>query len=218
MKVSDRQLFFDPKTFLYKIRYGSTRTRFRRQQIVYSIGDTSDSIFYILDGTVTLSSSKISQEHIIAPYISIGDFFGQGCLLGELHRMSNAFAASECSIVRIEKSAMLTMLRAEPVFAARFISLLLNRNLRMEEALIDQSFSPGEKRLAKLLLLLSSFGKEGKPIPVIANLSQEGMARVLGTTRWRIISTMNKFRELGLIEYENSLRVHSSLLNVILCD
>jgi CRP/FNR family cyclic AMP-dependent transcriptional regulator len=218
MRFSGKRPFFDPRMYLSKIRSGTTRAKFRRQQIVYSQGNTADSVFYILEGTVELRLFSEQDREMIITVLDIGDFFGEGCLAGEPRRMANAVAVSECSVVRIEKSAMITMLREEPAFSARFISFLLNRDIRTGEALVDTLFSPSEKRLARLLLLLANFGKEGRSELVIANISQEGLAEILRTTRSKIRFTMNKFRKCGLIEYNNGLRVHSSLLNVILYD
>ena len=179
---------------------------------------TADSVFYILGGTIELKLFSEQDRETIITVLDIGDFFGEGCLAGEPRRMANAVAVSECSVVRIEKSAMITMLREESAFSARFISFLLNRDIRTGETLVDTLFSPSEKRLARLLLLLANFGKEGRSELVIANISQDGLAEILRTTRSKIRFTMNKFRKCGLIEYNNGLHVHSSLLNVILYD
>lgn len=218
MRFSGNRPFFDPRMYLYRIPSGTTRAKFRRQQIVYSQGDTADSVFYILEGTIELKLFSEQDRETIITVLDIGDFFGEGCLAGEPRRMANAVAVSECSVVRIEKSAMITMLREESAFSARFISFLLNRDIRTGETLVDTLFSPSEKRLARLLLLLANFGKEGRSELVIANISQEGLAEILRTTRSKIRFTMNKFRKCGLIEYNNGLHVHSSLLNVILYD
>jgi CRP-like cAMP-binding protein len=161
--------------------------------------------------------SEQGKEAILA-ILGIGDFFGEGCLAGQPLRMATAVAVTECSVVRLEKSAMIAVLHDEPVFSALFISYLLTRNIRIEEDLVDQLFNSSEKRLARLLLLLANFGKEGKPEVVIPRVSQETLAEMIGTTRSRVSFFMNKFRKLGFIEYNGGLSVHSSLLNVVLHD
>jgi CRP-like cAMP-binding protein len=150
--------------------------------------------------------------------LGVGDFFGEGCLAGQPLRMATAVTVTECSVMRLEKSAMIEVLHDEPVFSTLFISYLLTRNIRIEEDLVDQLFNSSEQRLARLLLLLANFGKEGKPEPVIPKVSQETLAEMIGTTRSRVSFFMNKFRKLGFIEYNGGLSVHSSLLNVVLHD
>jgi len=218
MRVSGKQPFFDPRKYFYKIRSSTARADFKRQQVIYEQRDPAGSIFYILEGRVDLKLALQQRKQAIIPSLSIGDFFGEGCLVGESQRLTSAVAASSCSVVRIEKSAMITMLRDEPVFAARFIWLLINRNVPIAEALVDLLFSPSEKRLVRLLLLLANFGKDEMPEPVIANISQESLAEMLNTTRSRVNVAMNRLRKLGFIEYNDGLRIHSSLLNVILFD
>ena len=218
MRFSGNRPFFDPRMYLSRIRSGTTRAKFRRQQIVYSKGDTADSVFYILEGTIELKLFSEQDRETIITVLDIGDFFGEGCLAGEPRRMANAVAVSECSVVRIEKSAMITMLREESAFSARFISFLLNRDIRTGETLVDTLFSPSEKRLARVLLLLANFGKESKPDVVIAKISQETLAEMIGTTRSRVSFFMNKFRKMGFIEYNGGLHVNSSLLNIVLHD
>ena len=161
--------------------------------------------------------SQQGKEAILA-ILDVGDFFGEGCLAGQPLRMATAVAATECSVMRLEKSAMIAVLHKEPVFSALFISYLLTHNIRIEEDLVDQLFNSSEKRLARLLLLLANFGKEGKPEAVIPKVSQESLAEMIGTTRSRVSFFMNKFRKLGFIEYNGGLSVHSSLLNVVLHD
>jgi CRP/FNR family transcriptional regulator, cyclic AMP receptor protein len=219
MALRGKQFFFQPRTFLYKIESGKTRADFRRRQIVYSQGDPADAVFYIHEGNIQLKVFSEQGKEAIIGVLGVGDFFGEGCLAGQLRRMGSAVAASQCTVVRIEKSAMIAVLREEPVFSQRFISHLLNRNIRIEEDLVDQLFSPSEKRLARGLLLLANFGKEGKLEPVIANVSQEGLAEMVGTIPARVKRSLSKFRKLGFIEYhDKQLNVHSSLLNVILHD
>jgi CRP/FNR family transcriptional regulator, cyclic AMP receptor protein len=161
--------------------------------------------------------SQQGKEAVLA-ILGADDFFGEGCLAGQPLRMATAVAVTECSIMRLEKSAMLRVLHEEPFFSALFISYLLTRNIRIEEALVDQLFNSSEKRLARLLLLLANFGKEGTPEAVIPKISQETLAEMIGTTRSRVSFFMNKFRKLGFIEYNGGLSVHSSLLNVVLHD
>jgi CRP/FNR family transcriptional regulator, cyclic AMP receptor protein len=190
----------------------------RRRQIVFSQGDTADAVFYIEKGKIELRVLSQQGKEAILASLGVGDFFGEGCLAGQPLRMATAVAAAESSVMRVEKSAMIAMLREEPVFSALFMSYLLTRNTRIEEDLVDQLFNSSEKRLARLLLLLANFGKEGKPEPVIPKVSRETLAEMIGTTRSRVSFFMNKFRKLGFIEYNGSLSVHSSLLNVVLHD
>ena len=217
MKVKGRPSF-DPDAFLARVGAGKTSVALHNQQIVFSQGDPADAVFCIQKGKTQLKVlSKPGKEAILA-ILGVGDFFGEGCLAGQPLRMSTAVAVTECSVLRIEKSAMIAALQDEPVFSALFIAYLLTRNVRIEEDLIDQLFNSSEKRLARLLLLLANFGKEGKPEPVVPKVSQESLAAMIGTTRSRVSFFMNKFRKLGFIEYNGGLRVHSSLLHVVLHD
>jgi CRP-like cAMP-binding protein len=217
MKVKGRPSF-DPDAFLARVGAGKTSVALHNQQIVFSQGDPADAVFCIQKGKTQLKVlSKQGKEAILA-ILGVGDFFGEGCLAGQPLRMSTAVAVTECSVLRIEKSAMIAALQDEPVFSALFIAYLLTRNVRIEEDLIDQLFNSSEKRLARLLLLLANFGKEGKPEPVIPKVSQESLAAMIGTTRSRVSFFMNKFRKLGFIEYNGGLKVHSSLLHLVLHD
>jgi CRP-like cAMP-binding protein len=217
MKVKGRPSF-DPNAFLARVGAGKTSVALHNQQIVFSQGDPADAVFCIQKGKTQLKVlSKQGKEAILA-ILGVGDFFGEGCLAGQPLRMSTAVAVTECSVLRIEKSAMIAALQDEPVFSALFIAYLLTRNVRIEEDLIDQLFNSSEKRLARLLLLLANFGKEGKPEPVIPKVSQESLAAMIGTTRSRVSFFMNKFRKLGFIEYNGGLKVHSSLLHLVLHD
>jgi len=209
---------FDLKTFLAGSGQGSTPANHAKNHTIFLQGDPADSIFYIQKGRIKLTVvSKQGKEAVVA-ILGAGDFFGEGCLAGQPLRMATAVAVTECSVVRLEKSAMIAVLHDEPVFSALFISYLLTRNIRIEEDLVDQLFNSSEKRLARLLLLLANFGKEGKPEVVIPKVSQETLAEMIGTTRSRVSFFMNKFRKLGFIEYNGGLSVHSSLLNVVLHD
>ena len=174
--------------------------------------------FFIEKGRIELRVVSQQGKEAVLATLSVGDFFGEGCLAGQPLRMATAVGAAESSIMRLEKSAMIAVLKDEPVFSALFISYLLTRNIRIEEDLVDQLFNSSEKRLARLLLLLANFGKEGKPEAVIPKVSQETLAEMIGTTRSRVNFFMNKFRKLGFIEYNGGLNVHSSLLNVVLHD
>jgi CRP/FNR family cyclic AMP-dependent transcriptional regulator len=174
--------------------------------------------FHIEKGKIELRVSSQQGKEAILAILDVGDFFGEGCLIGQPLRMATAAAATECSVMRLEKSAMVAVLRDEPVFAALFITHLLTRNVRIEEDVVDQLFNSSEKLLARLLLLLANFGKDGKPEPVIPKVSQETLAEMIGTTRSRVSFFMNKFRKLGFIGYNGGLSVDSSLLNVVLHD
>jgi CRP-like cAMP-binding protein len=203
---------------LAKVGAGKTKGELRKHQIVFSQGDPADSVYYIEKGKIELRVISRQGKEAILAMIGNGEFFGEGCLAGQSLRMATAIAATECRITRLEKSAMIQALHDAPVFSELFISYLLTRNIRIEEDLVDQLFNSSEKRLARLLLLLANFGKEGKPEPVIAKVSQETLAEMIGTTRSRVSFFMNKFRKLGFIEYNGDLRVHSSLLNIVLHD
>jgi CRP/FNR family cyclic AMP-dependent transcriptional regulator len=209
---------FDPTLFLARVEAGKTRTELRRRQIVFSQGDPADAVFYIEKGKIELRVWSQQGKEAILAILDVGNFFGEGCLIGQPLRMATAAAATQCSVMRLEKSAMVAVLRDEPVFSALFITHLLTRNIRIEEDLVDQLFNSSEKRLARLLLLLANFGKDGKPEAVIPKVSQESLAEMIGTTRSRVSFFMNKFRKLGFIEYNGGLSVHSSLLNVVLHD
>jgi CRP/FNR family transcriptional regulator, cyclic AMP receptor protein len=217
LKSNDRSSF-DPKIFLDKIGEKRTITEYRKNQVVFSQGDPADAIFYIQKGKVKLTVvSEHGKEAVIA-ILEAGHFFGEGCLAGQPRRIATAGAISECAILRLEKSHTIRVLHDEPAFSALLLEYLLSRNIRIEEDLVDQLFNSSEKRLARLLLLLANFGKEGKPEPVIANISQETLAEMIGTTRSRVSHFMNKFRKLGFIDYNGGLKVHSSLLNIVLHD
>ena len=212
------KLPFDPKAFLSKVNGGRAISDYRQEKIVYRQGDPADSVFYIQSGKVkTTVVSEQGKEAVVA-LLEAGDFFGEGCLTGQPLRLSTVSAMTECVIVRIAKADITRVIREEPAFAELFISHLLARNSRVEEDLVDQLFNSSEKRLARVLLLLANFGKEARPEPVIAKISQETLAEMIGTTRSRVSHFMNKFRKLGLIDYNGSIEVHSTLLNVVLHD
>jgi len=209
---------FDPKKFLAKVGQGRTLAQYQKDHIVYSQGEPADAVFYIQKGKIKLTVvSKSGKEAVIA-IMESGEFLGEGCLAAQPLRMATAITISDCSIVRLEKAVMIRVLHDQPAFSAIFVSYLLSRTIRIEEDLVDQLFNSSEKRLARVLLLLSHFGKEGKPEPVIAKISQETLAEMIGTTRSRVSFFMNKFRKMGFIEYNGGLHVHSSLLNIVLHD
>jgi CRP/FNR family transcriptional regulator, cyclic AMP receptor protein len=212
------KLTFDPKVFLSKVNGGRSITDYRKDQIVFRQGDPSDAVFYIESGKAKKTVVSEQGKEAVVALLAAGDFFGEGCLAGEALRLSTVSALTKCVIVRIAKADITRVIHEEPAFAELFISHLLARNSRVEEDLVDQLFNSSEKRLARVLLLLANFGKEGRPEPVIAKISQETLAEMIGTTRSRVSHFMNKFRELGLIDYNGSIEVHSSLLNVVLHD
>jgi len=222
MKNSSRLLkkeAFDPQAFLAMVGDGHSITKYVDRQSVFAQGDTADALYYVHNGKVKATVvSKGGKEAIVA-ILGDGQFFGEGCLVGQTHRLASVTAMTECTIARLEKRVVVKVLHDEPSFSTLFIAYLLSRNVRMEADLVDQLFNSSEKRLARLLLLLANFGKEGKPEPVIAKIDQETLAEMIGTTRSRVSSFMNKFRRLGFIDYNNDdLHVHSSLLNVVLHD
>jgi len=209
---------FDPKMFLAKVGEGKKVAQYRRGQIVFSQGEIADAVFYIQEGKVKLTVvSKHGKEAVVA-ILGPGHFFGEGCLNGHPLRIATTRAMDGCVITRLEKATMIATIHNEPEFSELFMSYLLTRNSRIEEDLIDQLFNSSEKRLARLLLLLANFGKEGKPEPIVGKYSQETLAEMIGTTRSRVSFFMNKFRKLGFIEYNGKLEVHNSLLNVVLND
>ena len=209
---------FDPQAFLAKVADGQTVTNYIERQAVFAQGDPADSIFYIHSGKVKVTVLSNQGKEAVVAILGNGQFFGEGCLAGQTHRMGSVIAITECTVARLEKRVVVRVLHDEPAFSALFLTYLLARNVRMEADLVDQLFNSSEKRLARLLLLLANFGKEGKPEPVIAKVNQETLAEMIGTTRSRVSFFMNKFRRLGFIEYNGGLHVHSSLLNVILHD
>jgi CRP/FNR family cyclic AMP-dependent transcriptional regulator len=213
-----RKLPFDPKTFLAKVGGGKTVYKYRKDQIVFSQGELADAVFYIQQGKVKLTVVSEQGKEAVVAILGPGHFFGEGCLNGHPLRIATTRAIDDCVITRLEKAAMIAAIHKEPEFSELFMSYLLTRNSRIEEDLIDQLFNSSEKRLARLLLLLANFGKEGRPEPIVGKFSQETLAEMIGTTRARVSFFMNKFRKLGFIEYNGKLEVHNSLLNVVLHD
>ena len=209
---------FDPKIFLTKIGRGTTLVRYRTKQPIFAQGDEADAVYYLRKGQVKLTVVSAHGKEAVIAILGVGDFFGEGCLAGQPLRMATATAILDCSVVRIEKKTIIRLLHDEPTFSTMFITHLLSRNIRIEEDLVDQLFNSSEKRLARILLLLANFGKEGRPEKVIPKISQEVLAEMIGTTRSRVSFFMNKFRKLGFIHYNGGLEIHSSLLNIILHD
>jgi len=209
---------FDPKLFLGQVGQGRTISDYPKNQVVFSQGDPADAIFYIQKGKIKLTVVSNNGKEAVIAILDSGDFLGEGCLAAQPLRMATATAISDCSIVRLEKAATLRTLHEQPSFSEMFLAYLLSRNMRIEEDLVDQLFNSSEKRLARVLLLLAHFGKEGRPETVIAKMSQETLAEMIGTTRSRVSFFMNKFRKLGFIDYNGELHVHSSLLNIVLHD
>ncbi len=209
---------FDPHAFLATIGEGRKSVLFERKQGIFAQGDAADAVFYIQTGKVKLTVvSKAGKEATIA-ILGEGDFFGEGSLAGQALRMHSATAMTDCVVLRIDKLALMEALHREHEFSDLFVAYLLSRNIRYEEDLVDQLFNSSEKRLARILLLLAHFGKEGKPESVVPKMSQETLAEMIGTTRSRVSFFMNRFRKLGFIHYNGGLQVHSSLLHVVLHD
>ena len=216
MTRKDETLPFDPKVFLSRVNGNRTISDYKKNEAVYRQDEPAASVFYIQSGKVKVTVlSEQGREAVIA-VLGPGDFFGEGCLSGQALRMATATAMSPCSITRISKAEIISVIHEEPAFAELFISHLLARNSRIEEDLTDQLFNSSERRLARTLLLLANFGKEGEPEPILAKISQETLAEMIGTTRSRVNFFMNKFRKLGLIDYNGRIEVHRSLLNLVL--
>ena len=213
-----RTPLFDPHTFLSEVGRGRKILPLPNKRRIFSQGDAADSVFYIQTGKVKLTVVSQQGKEAVVAILEQGAFFGEACLAGQTVRAATATTAEDSRLVRIDKDAMIRVLQEEPAFAELFTACLLKHMIRIEEDLVDHLFNSSEKRLARTLLLLAHFGKEGKPEPVIAKLSQETLAEMIGTTRSRVSFFMNKFRKLGFIDYNGTLRVHSSLLNVVLHD
>jgi CRP/FNR family transcriptional regulator, cyclic AMP receptor protein len=209
---------FDVKSFLSSVGSGRSTEKYQRKEIIFRQGDAADGVFYIQSGKIELSVVSNQGKQGVVAILSVGDFFGEGCLAGQPLHMASAIALAESTIFRIEKQTMIRMLRDEPTLSEMFMGFLLSRNIQFEADLVDQLFNSSERRLARLLLLLANFGKEGKLESVIPSISQDILAARVGTTRSRINFFMNKFRKLGLIEYNGHLKVHSALLNVVVHD
>ena len=212
------KLPFDPKEFLSKVNGRQRTSDYLKDQIVFRQGDPADAVFYIQSGKVKKTVVSEQGKEAVVAILGARDFFGEGSLAGEVLRLSTVSALTKSVIARVSKADITRVIHEEPTFAELFIAHLLSRNSRVEEDLVDQLFNSSEKRLARTLLLLANFGKEGRPEPIIAKVSQETLAEMVGTTRSRVSFFMNKFRKLGLIDYNGNIEVHSSLLNVVLRD
>jgi CRP/FNR family cyclic AMP-dependent transcriptional regulator len=208
----------NPEIFLETVGKGKTLLRFLKKQIVFSQGDTADAVFYIQEGQVMLSVVSQQGKEAVVAILERGNFFGEGCLAGHLVCMATASSLENSTLMRIDKQAMRDALHNEPTFSELFLTHLLSRNIRIQEDLVDQLFNSSEKRLARILLLLAHFGKEGKPEAVIPKISQEVLAEMVGTTRSRVSFFLNRFRNLGFLDYNGGFHVHSSLLHVVLHD
>jgi CRP/FNR family cyclic AMP-dependent transcriptional regulator len=209
---------FDAASFLSKVGKGRSIVPCRKGQVIFRQGDPAEAVFYVQSGRIKLTVVSERGKEAVVAVLNPDSFFGEGCLNGQALRLFTAAALIEASVLRITKKEMLRVLQAEPAFAARFMSYLLERNTRVEEDLVDQLFNSSEKRLARVLLLLANFGKDREPEPILPKISQELLAEMVGTTRSRVSFFMNKFRKLGFIHYNDTLEVHNSLLNVVLRD
>lgn len=207
---------FDPQIFLAKFGEGKAIIKYRKNEIIFNQGDVADSVFYIQSGKIKLTVVSEQGKEAIVGILGPEQFLGEGCLNGHPLRIATTTALEDCVITSIAKEAMLATLHNEPIFSEMFMAYLLTRNSRIEEDLIDQLFNSSEKRLARVLLLLANFGKDGAPQPIQPNISQATLAEMIGTTRSRVSFFMNKFRKLGFISYNRTIEVNSSLLNAIL--
>src|ERR1700687_1919804 len=220
VKAAKKRRKFDPQAFLSTIDDGRSIASFAKKQTIFAQGDLSDAVFYIQEGRVKLTVVATSGKEATIGILTQGDFFGEGCLAGQPLRMCSATAMDDCSVMHIDKKSMMEVIHRERAFSDMFVAYLLTRNIRYEEDLVDQLFNSSEKRLARILLLLAHFGKDGKPDVAIPRISQETLAEMVGTTRSRVNFFMNSFRKLGFIAYQagDELQVHSSLLNIVLHD
>jgi CRP/FNR family cyclic AMP-dependent transcriptional regulator len=209
---------FDPVVFLETVAKGRIISTHPKKEIIFSQGSAADSVFYIKKGKIKVTVVSRQGREAVVAILGIDEFVGEGCLIGQPKRLATATAMTECVTMRVEKSEIQRVLRDEPAFSQMFVSHVLARTARVEEDLVDQLFNSTEKRLARLLLLLANFGKEGRPEPLIAKISQETLAEMIGTTRSRVSHFMNKFRQSGFIDYNGHLEVYSSLLSVVLAE
>jgi CRP/FNR family transcriptional regulator, cyclic AMP receptor protein len=216
---SERAASFDPRLLLTKLSVGKSSRDYLVDDTVFSQGEPADAVFYVQSGKVKLAVVSKSGKEAVVAILPQDSFFGEGCLAGQPLRMATASAEQKSTVIRMEKQVMLDLLHHDLEFAERFLACMLSRNIRMEADLVDHLFNSSEKRLARLLLLLANFGQESKPIPLIAKMSQETLAEMIGTTRSRVSFFLNRFRELGFIDYNGGgMHVHSSLVSVVLHD
>jgi CRP/FNR family cyclic AMP-dependent transcriptional regulator len=216
--VREKKYTFDPNTFLSSIGEGRRSLHFSKKQTVFAQGDATDAVFYIQKGRIKLTVLSSGGKEATIGILGGGDFFGEGCLAGQPLRMGSASAITDCDVLQIDKKSMMQALHREHKLSDMFVAYLLARNIRYEEDLVDQLFNSSEKRLARILLLLAHFGNEGVPDSIIPEVSQTTLAEMVGTTRPRVNFFLNRFRKLGFIHYNGGLKVHSSLLNVVLHD
>ncbi len=209
---------FDLKFFLAHGGEGHSVMKYEKGQVVFTQGALADAVFYLQKGKAKLSVLSARGKEAVVAIIGPNEFFGEGCLAGQPLRISTVVILLDSMVVRIEKALFMQVIHAESIFAEFFMNHLLARNIRVESDLVDQLFNSSERRLARLLLLLANFGKDDEPVPMIAKISQETLAEMVGTTRSRVSFFMNKFRKLGFIDYNGGIEVHSSLLNVVLHD
>jgi CRP/FNR family cyclic AMP-dependent transcriptional regulator len=206
----------DPRMILAKAGKGRSIIKCRKNQIIFSQGDTADAVFYIQKGKLKVAVVSDQGKEAVAAILGPDEFFGEACITGQLLRLATVSAMTESVVVRIEKDTMVQLLREQPAFSQMFTTHVLQRTMRVEADLMDQLFNSSEKRLARLLLLLANYGSEGKLEPILAKISQETLAEMVGTTRSRVSFFMNKFRKLGFIDYNGHIEVHKSLLNLVL--
>jgi CRP/FNR family transcriptional regulator, cyclic AMP receptor protein len=209
---------FSPAQFLETAARGRIVSTYPAEEIIYTQGDDADAVFYIRRGKVKITVLSTAGKEAVIALLKADDFFGEGCLIEQVRRLSTAASVTECEIMQVDKTEMNRVLRDEPAFSKMFVAHILARSARMEEDLVDQLFNSTEKRLARVLLLLANFGREGRPEPIVKGISQEVLAEMIGSTRSRVNFFMNKFRDLGFIAYNGKLEVHSSLLSVVLND
>jgi len=208
----------DPQFLLSRLGEGRSALNFNRDAVIFSQGEVADAVYYLEKGSAKLTVVSANGKEAVVAILGSSDFFGEACLSGQRLRMATVTAMTESVVVRVDRVAFVRAVQSEPAFAQLFMDHLLRRSIRVESDLVDQLFNSSEKRLARLLLLLANFGQETKPEPVIAKISQETLAEMVGTTRSRVSFFMNKFRKLGLIDYNGRIEVHSSLLNLLLHD
>jgi CRP-like cAMP-binding protein len=209
---------FDPAVFFATVAKGRAIHKSRPKQIIFAQGDPADAVFYIKKGKVKVTVVSTQGKEAVVAILGVDEFVGEGCLVGQPRRLATATAMMDCETMRVEMGEIVRVLRDEPTFSQMFISHILARNARVEADLVDQLFNSTEKRLARVLLLLANFGKEGRPEPIVTKISQETLAEMIGTTRSRVSHFMNKFRQLGFIDYNGHLEIHSSLLSVVLSE
>jgi CRP-like cAMP-binding protein len=216
MTSKKKKISFNPEVFLATENGGRSISKYREGETVFSQGSSADEVFYIQKGKVKITVVSEQGKEAVVAILGPDEFCGEGCLTGQPVRLATATAITECEIMRVDKAVMVRVLHEEPAFSEMFVAHLLARTIRVEADLVDQLFNSSEKRLARALLLLANFGKDGRPEPIIAKVSQETLAEMIGTTRSRVSYFMNKFRKLGLIDYNGQIEIHTSLLNVVL--